>query len=181
MQVEGKSYRLHSYHLKRASKIFSDMYLLPKSTRAKKHVEGATPLDVKAEDFMNLIWYFYESPYEWYARLPLIKPPLLNLLKDSHRPGSLYFPSQMGIRPAPRGHVRHGRGRAGRHLRARPLRYAIRYAQDRTLRPAPDSARVGLRGAKERVQQGRGDQRGGGEGDGGGDDGAGGAGEGKIL
>ncbi|KAI4519307.1 hypothetical protein K525DRAFT_172405, partial [Schizophyllum commune Loenen D] len=64
MQVEGKSYRLHSYHLKRASKIFSDMYLLPKSTRAKKHVEGATPLDVKAEDFMNLIWYFYESPYE---------------------------------------------------------------------------------------------------------------------
>ena len=43
------------------------MYLLPKSTRAKKHVEGATPLDVKAEDFMNLIWYFYESPYEWYA------------------------------------------------------------------------------------------------------------------
>ena len=102
MQVEGKSYRLHSYHLKRASKIFSDMYLLPKSTRAKKHVEGATPLDVKAEDFMNLIWYFYESPYEWYARLPLIKPPLLNLLKDSHRPGSLYFPSQMGVRLAPR-------------------------------------------------------------------------------
>ncbi|KAL1720935.1 hypothetical protein EV715DRAFT_288857 [Schizophyllum commune] len=68
--VEGKSYRLHSYHLKRASKIFSDMYLLPKSTRAKKHVEGATPLDVKAEDFMNLIWYFYESPYEWTPTVP---------------------------------------------------------------------------------------------------------------
>ncbi|KAL1753375.1 hypothetical protein FB107DRAFT_276811 [Schizophyllum commune] len=68
--VEGKSYRLHSYHLKRASKIFSDMYLLPKSTRAKKHVEGATPLDVKAEDFMNLIWYFYESPYEWTPTIP---------------------------------------------------------------------------------------------------------------
>ncbi|KAL1675747.1 hypothetical protein EV122DRAFT_267922 [Schizophyllum commune] len=68
LQVEGRLFRMHSYHLKRASLVFSDMFKLPTTPATSE--EGATEndpvvLDVKAEDFENLLWFFYESPYEW--------------------------------------------------------------------------------------------------------------------
>ena len=67
-KVEGRLFRMHSYHLKRASLVFSDMFKLP--TTPANSEEGATEndpvvLDVKAEDFENLLWFFYDSPYEW--------------------------------------------------------------------------------------------------------------------
>ncbi|KAL1720936.1 hypothetical protein EV715DRAFT_288858 [Schizophyllum commune] len=69
--IEGKSYRLHSYHLSRASKVFADMYLLPKpATDTHTQEESAIILDVKAADFWNLIWFFYDSPYEWTPTIP---------------------------------------------------------------------------------------------------------------
>ncbi|KAI5831209.1 hypothetical protein K523DRAFT_415206 [Schizophyllum commune Tattone D] len=68
--IEGKSYRLHSYHLKRASKVFADMYLLPKSSCTDSQEDTAITLDVKATDFWNLIWFFYDSAYEWTPTVP---------------------------------------------------------------------------------------------------------------
>ena len=44
------------------------MYLLPKpATDTDTQEEIAIVLDVKAADFWNLIWFFYDSPYEWYG------------------------------------------------------------------------------------------------------------------
>lgn len=68
LEVEGRSFRLHSYHLKRASPIFSDMFSLPASSPISQ--EGATEnepivLDVKAQEFEHLLWFFYDSQYEW--------------------------------------------------------------------------------------------------------------------
>ena len=73
-KVEGRLFRMHSYHLKRASLVFSDMFRLPTTPATSE--EGATEndpvvLDVKADDFENLLWFFYDSPYEWYVHFLL--------------------------------------------------------------------------------------------------------------
>ena len=47
------------------------MYLLPQLTQGADSggpvADTAITLDVKAEDFENLVWFFYQSPYEWWA------------------------------------------------------------------------------------------------------------------
>ncbi|KAL1693027.1 hypothetical protein GGG16DRAFT_111482 [Schizophyllum commune] len=68
IKVEGKILQLHSYHLKRATRVFSDTLSLPDNPGYVK--EGAAPTHPKAlegahTDWNALIWFFYDSPYEW--------------------------------------------------------------------------------------------------------------------
>ncbi|KAL1699390.1 hypothetical protein EV121DRAFT_284118 [Schizophyllum commune] len=57
-----------------ASAVFADMYLLPQLTQGADSggpvADTAITLDVKAEDFENLVWFFYQSPYEWMPTIP---------------------------------------------------------------------------------------------------------------
>ncbi|TRM65053.1 hypothetical protein BD626DRAFT_490743 [Schizophyllum amplum] len=73
-EIQGRIFRLHSYHLKRTSNVFAVMFSLPPTDGVPK--EGFTEhhpvkLDIRASDFENLLHFFYDSAYEW---LPTIDP-----------------------------------------------------------------------------------------------------------
>uniref|UniRef100_D8PL40 Expressed protein n=1 Tax=Schizophyllum commune (strain H4-8 / FGSC 9210) TaxID=578458 RepID=D8PL40_SCHCM len=61
MQVESTPYRIHSFHLQRATRYFD--------RDIQERNEGDTkPIileDAKRADFENLLWFFYESSYQW--------------------------------------------------------------------------------------------------------------------
>ena len=60
-QVEATPYRVHSFHLQRATAHFD------KDLQAFREGDGKpiTLEDVKRTDFENLLWFFYESAYNW--------------------------------------------------------------------------------------------------------------------
>ena len=61
MQVESTPYRIHSFHLQRATSYFD-------RDIQERNVGDNKPIilkDVKLSDFENLLWFFYESAYQW--------------------------------------------------------------------------------------------------------------------
>ncbi|KAL1749129.1 hypothetical protein HDZ31DRAFT_28333 [Schizophyllum fasciatum] len=67
VKVEDSTYQVHSYHLRRASMVFADMFQLPTDGSSAEGTNTNQPitLDVKKYDFESLLWFFYESPYQW--------------------------------------------------------------------------------------------------------------------
>lgn len=70
IQVEDRKFQMHSYPLIRASPFFANMFSVPLGNGQIR--EGFTAdcpikLDIRAHDFENLLYFFYDSAYE---RLP---------------------------------------------------------------------------------------------------------------
>ncbi|TRM69665.1 hypothetical protein BD626DRAFT_563403 [Schizophyllum amplum] len=66
-KVENSVVRIHSYHLKRASSVFVDMLQIPNGgiSAEGRSADHPISLDVKKQDFDSLLWFFYDSPYQW--------------------------------------------------------------------------------------------------------------------
>lgn len=82
IQVEQSIFQIHSYHLIRASAVFADMFMLPTGDNALKEgssVSDPIKLDIKAHDFENLLYFFYDSPYEW---LPTVDSTTISMWKS---------------------------------------------------------------------------------------------------
>lgn len=62
---------IHSYHLRRASSVFVDMLNLPVHGAAGEGRSRNHPivLDIQPRQFENLLWFLYDSPYEWWVTL----------------------------------------------------------------------------------------------------------------
>ena len=73
-QVENTLFRFHSSHLQRDTTYFDNVIMELTSSSGESPVGSAddNPLvldayDVRAQDFGNLLWFFYESAYKWYV------------------------------------------------------------------------------------------------------------------
>ncbi|KAI5897542.1 uncharacterized protein SCHCODRAFT_02486793 [Schizophyllum commune H4-8] len=66
-KVQDDILSVHSYHLKKASKTFADMFGLPTDDASNEGRLKDNPivLSVKAQQFEHFIWFLYESPYAW--------------------------------------------------------------------------------------------------------------------
>ncbi|KAL1723242.1 hypothetical protein EV715DRAFT_269869 [Schizophyllum commune] len=61
-------FRLHGYHLKRATTYFDDVLALASTNPFAPGATDGNPyvlLGVEVLDFQALVWFFYESPYTW--------------------------------------------------------------------------------------------------------------------
>ena len=71
-QAENTLFRFHSSHLQRDTTYF-DSAIAKMSASSGVSPVGSTddkPLaldNVRAQDFENLLWFFYESAYKWYV------------------------------------------------------------------------------------------------------------------
>ncbi|KAL1665496.1 hypothetical protein GGF50DRAFT_52544 [Schizophyllum commune] len=67
IQVKSVVLGIHSYHLRRASSVFVDMLNLPVHGAAGEGKSRNHPivLDNQPRQFENLLWFLYDSPYEW--------------------------------------------------------------------------------------------------------------------
>ncbi|KAL1694303.1 hypothetical protein GGG16DRAFT_110345 [Schizophyllum commune] len=68
-EPEGRTFRLHCYHLVKVSPVFADMFSLPQ-TDVRENIEGSSErnpiiLQMRADAFAALL-YFYDTPYEWH-------------------------------------------------------------------------------------------------------------------
>ena len=65
-QVENTLFRFHFYHLHRATSFFDNYIATLESPEGSS--TDADPLlfyEVEARDFQHLLWFFYESAYNW--------------------------------------------------------------------------------------------------------------------
>ena len=68
LQVGGRIFLLHRYHLRRASKVFKAMFLLPAEQSCPEGATQDRPIRLQFTDgiaFANLMWFFYRYPYVW--------------------------------------------------------------------------------------------------------------------
>ncbi|KAL1693035.1 hypothetical protein GGG16DRAFT_123562 [Schizophyllum commune] len=67
VKVKSVVLGIHSYHLRRASSVFVDMLNLPVHGAAGEGKSRNHPivLDIQPRQFENLLWFLYDSPYEW--------------------------------------------------------------------------------------------------------------------
>ncbi|KAL1749133.1 hypothetical protein HDZ31DRAFT_28338 [Schizophyllum fasciatum] len=67
LQAHDATFRMHSYHLKRTSQVFEDMFNLPRSVGLSEGINHNYPivLDLEARQMENLLWFLYDSAYEW--------------------------------------------------------------------------------------------------------------------
>ncbi|KAI4519860.1 hypothetical protein K525DRAFT_150942, partial [Schizophyllum commune Loenen D] len=65
--IEDYVFPVHAYHLKKASKVFVDMFSLPSysATSEGGSHDSLITLDVKAKQFNDFIWFLYDSSYAW--------------------------------------------------------------------------------------------------------------------
>ncbi|KAL1723240.1 hypothetical protein EV715DRAFT_191304 [Schizophyllum commune] len=66
-EPEGRTFRLHRYHLVKASPVFADMFSLPQ-TDDGENIEGSTEhnpitLQVRADAFSALLYFFYDAAH----------------------------------------------------------------------------------------------------------------------
>ena len=70
--MQDTLFRLHGYHLKRATTYFDDVLALAATNPFAPGATDGNPYilpGVEAMDFQALVWFFYESPYTWYVRV----------------------------------------------------------------------------------------------------------------
>ncbi|KAL1720356.1 hypothetical protein EV715DRAFT_197082 [Schizophyllum commune] len=68
----GRIFLLHRYHLRRASKVFKAMFLLPAEQSCPEGATQDRPIRLQFTDgiaFANLMWFFYRYPYVWTSAL----------------------------------------------------------------------------------------------------------------
>lgn len=88
-KVEERLFRIHSYHLRTASLVFADMFSLPSvEGQAAEGTSEDNPihLHVEAYDFENLLYFFYDSAYEWSPTVDSTTIPLWeSVLRLAHK------------------------------------------------------------------------------------------------
>ncbi|KAI5887703.1 uncharacterized protein SCHCODRAFT_02589194 [Schizophyllum commune H4-8] len=68
LQIGGRIFFLHSYHLRRASKVFRTMFTLPAEQSCPEGATQDRPIQLQFTNnvaFANLMWFFYRYPYKW--------------------------------------------------------------------------------------------------------------------
>ncbi|KAL1726846.1 hypothetical protein EV714DRAFT_286902 [Schizophyllum commune] len=70
VKLESTVLGVHSYHLERASSVFADMLALPTDgvSREGKTRDHPLVLDTKLRYFESLLWFLYDSPYQWSSK-----------------------------------------------------------------------------------------------------------------
>ena len=67
-QVEGQLFSIHSYHLLAVSPVFAMMLELPSGDEDLREGTRDNPIQLrffKAADFESLLYFFYDSAYDW--------------------------------------------------------------------------------------------------------------------
>lgn len=67
-QIQDSLFCTHSFHLKRASNVFADMLSLQNGDSCLEGKTEDQPIvlpDVKVSEFRSLLWFLYDSSYEW--------------------------------------------------------------------------------------------------------------------
>ncbi|KAI5897553.1 uncharacterized protein SCHCODRAFT_02609648 [Schizophyllum commune H4-8] len=76
LKAEDAIFCIHRYHLSRTSPVFANMLTLPQpgpnSTAFEEGRTAAYPIALEgetAETFADMLWFFYDAPYEWSERI----------------------------------------------------------------------------------------------------------------
>ncbi|KAL1746934.1 hypothetical protein HDZ31DRAFT_33020 [Schizophyllum fasciatum] len=68
LQVESQLFGIHKYHLCMASPVFASMFSLPGEHRSQQGSSMDAPVQlqgIQASHFQGLLYFFYDSAYEW--------------------------------------------------------------------------------------------------------------------
>ncbi|KAL1733859.1 hypothetical protein EV714DRAFT_269464 [Schizophyllum commune] len=79
IKVGDQLFYLHRYHLCAASPVFAGLFSLPGEDQSVEGMTMDTPIKlegVKASDFESLLYFFYDSAYEW---LPGVDPNSIHM------------------------------------------------------------------------------------------------------
>lgn len=79
LKVEDTIFCLHSFHLVKASPVFATMFTLPVNVASLKQMYSSnSPItleDDTKECLTNMLWFFYDAPYQWTER---VAPEMIN-------------------------------------------------------------------------------------------------------
>ena len=67
-QVGEQLFSIHSYHLREVSSVFAMMLELPSGDEHSREGTRDNPIQLrffKASDFESLLYFFYDSAYDW--------------------------------------------------------------------------------------------------------------------
>ncbi|KAI5834562.1 hypothetical protein K523DRAFT_412296 [Schizophyllum commune Tattone D] len=126
IKVGDQLFYLHRYHLCAASPVFAGVFSLPTEDQSVEGMTMDTPIKlegVKASDFESLLYFFYDSAYEW---LPNVDP------KSIHMWESILHLADKFVMDNVKAVALHALGRKGALGDAHKLALCVRYNIDKT-------------------------------------------------
>ncbi|KAL1662877.1 hypothetical protein GGF50DRAFT_128364 [Schizophyllum commune] len=126
IKVGDQLFYLHRYHLCAASPVFAGLFSLPTEDQSVEGMTMDTPIKlegVKASDFESLLYFFYDSAYEW---LPNVDP------KSIHMWESILHLADKFVMDNVKAVALHALGRKGALGDAHKLALCVRYNIDKT-------------------------------------------------